>query len=231
MKEKNMGNPSNPFSDFDDDFKNADPSDIPTPGRVPPATYKFVLTTQEIKKGVETVVADYEIFVANSGSKGFKIFCEILDPETVPNPKTGEPHVTKGVVVERVFWGTKDNLIYMKRDLQTILGRLLKQEEKLSEILVTTQWAGRTFEGVVRDEEYPLNSGRYSSRIAFINPWTPPTVESTNPHGAATGSKDAAKTETKKVDPKPDPKVATKSATPAKDSKQAAKTGGATDSW
>lgn len=188
-----MANPINPFADFDEDFQKADVSNIPTPGRVPEGTYKFVCTSKEIKKNGETVVSDHEIFVANSGSKGFKIFPEILEPETVPNPKTGQPHNTKGAVVERVFWGTTDNLIYMKRDLATIMGRPFREGEKLSEVLVNTQWAGRTFEGVVRDEEYPPNSGRIKSVIAFINPWAPPADEGANQHGAAASSADAKK--------------------------------------
>lgn len=214
----------NPFSDFDEDFKGADPSNIPSPGRVPPETYKFVCTTQEVKKGNETVTADYEIFVANSGSRGFKLFCEILEPETVPNPKTGEPHITKGVVIERVFWGTKDNLIYMKRDLSTILGRPIEPHEKLSELLTGTTWAGRTFEGVVADEEYPPKSGRYNSRIQFINPWVPKAEEGANPNGPASSSKQE---ETKKVDQKPS---ATKPADQKKpDPKPAAKSAGKND--
>lgn len=183
-----MGDPANPFSDFDEDFQKTEAAENSTPGRVPPETYKFVCTTKEIKKGAETVKADYEIFVANSGSRGFKLFCEILDPESVPNPKTKEPHVTKGVVVERVFWGTKDNLPYMKRDLSTIMGREIRADEKLSDVLTKTQWAGLTFEGVVRDEEY---QGRVSSRIAFINPWKPETAK-----------KEEKKTDPKKTDPK-----------------------------
>jgi len=181
--------PKNPFSDFDEDFQKAEAAENSTPGRVPPETYKFVCTAKEIKKGSEMVTADHEIFVANSGSRGFKLFCEILDPESVPNPKTGDPHITKGQIVERVFWGTKDNLPYMKRDLGTILGREIRPEEKLSELLVKTQWAGLTFEGVVRDEEY---QGRVSSRIVFINPWKPET----------------AKKDDKKVDVKADTKLA-----------------------
>lgn len=234
MKEKSiMGDPKNPFSDFDEDFQKAEAAEFSTPGRVPPGTYKFVCTTQEIKKkGAEPVVADYEIFVANSGSRGFKLFCEILDPESVPNPKTGEPYITKGAVLERVFWGTTDNLIYMKRDLGTILGRAIRPEEKLSELLVNTPWAGRTFEGAVQDEEYPPGSHRIRSRIAFINPWSPPAEEGPNPHGAAATTKEVAKTETKKVDPKPEQKAATKTAAPGKGATQPAKTGGATaDSW
>lgn len=222
-----MGDPTNPFSDFDDDFKKTEKAELTTPGRVPPGTYKFVLTTQEIKKGVETVMADHEFFVANSGTKGFKLFCEILDPESVPNPKTGEPHVTKGAVLDHVFWGSVKNLPFLKRDLSTIIARDFRPDEKVSEVMANTSWAGLTFEGVVRDEEY---NGRISSRIAFINPWQPPASDGANPDGAAKTSKETAK---------PDPKAETKKAETApaktaglaKDAKQPAKAGGKSESW
>jgi hypothetical protein len=228
MKEKNMTNPANPpvnpFADFEDDFKKAEKAENTTPGRVPPETYKFVLTAQEVPPS-SGMMADFEVIVGkNTGTKGFKLFCEILEPESVPNPKTKEPHVTKGAVLDHVFWVTAKNLPYIKRDVATITGRDI---DTMGELLKIT-WAGRTFEGVVRDEEY---LGRISSRIAFINPWAPKAEEGANPDGVATGSKDAAKTETKKADPKPDPKAATKSATPAKDAKQPAKTGGVDNSW
>lgn len=159
--------PANPFSDFESDFKNTDKADpAATPGRVPPETYKFVLTQQEI----DGVLKDHEVFVANSGTKGFKLFCEILEPESVPNPKTNEPHVTKGVVLEHVFWITQKNLPYVKRDLATILER---DDFTLGE-LVSIPWAGRTFEGVVKDE---TRDGYTKSRIAFINPWVPPKAD------------------------------------------------------
>lgn len=193
-----MGDPANPFSDFDEDFQKTEAAENSTPGRVPPETYKFVCTTKEIKKGTETVKADYEIFVANSGSRGFKLFCEILDPESVPNPKTNEPHITKGQVIERVFWGTKDNLPYMKRDLGTIMGREIKPNEKLSDVLTKTQWAGLTFEGVVRDEEY---QGRVSSRIAFINPWKPGMEKKEDGKKQDPKKTDPKKTEQKKTEP------------------------------
>lgn len=220
-----MGDPTNPFADFEDDFKKTEKAENTTPGRVPPATYKFVLTAQEVPANSGTM-ADYEVIIGkNTGTKGFKLFCEILEPESVPNPKTGEPHVTKGAVLDHVFWVTTKNLPYIKRDVFTITGREI---DLLAELLKIT-WAGRTFEGVVNDETY---NGRVSSRIGYINPWSPKAEEGANPHGAATASKDAAKTETKKVDPKPDPKAAAaKAAGPAKGATQPAKTGGADNSW
>lgn len=198
-----MGNPENPFTDFDEEFQKTEKAVNSTPGRVPEATYKFVCTTSEIKKGDETVVADHDFFVANSGTKGFKLFCEILDPESVPNPKTGEPHVTKGCVLEHVFYGSVKNLPYIKRDLSTIIARDFLPDEKVSEVMANHQWAGCTFEGVVRDETY---QGRVSSRIAFINPWQPETTDD------ASKKADKDKAASGKVDPK---KPAT-TGTPAK---------------
>jgi hypothetical protein len=172
----------NPFGDFEDDFKSTEKAAPGSaPGRVPPSTYKFVLTTDD-PKGDGNLI-DHEILVSNStGSKGLKIFCEILEPASIPNPKTGEAQETKGQVIDHVFWVTKKNLPYVMRDISTILGRDLKSMSELTSIT----WAGRTFEGVVGDEEY---QGLMRSRIKYINPWTP--------------EKTGAKDETKKVDAPP----------------------------
>lgn len=203
---------TNPFGDFEADFKKAEKAEQATPGRVPPETYKFVLTAQELHKKPGEMV-DHEVFVTPKGTKGFKLFCEIVEPEQVPNPKTGEPHITKGAVLEHPFWITQDNLPYVKRDIATILGREL---ESLGE-LTTINWAGRTFEGVVRDEEYPPGSRIIRSRIAFINPWAPKSEGGANPNGVATSSKDAGKAaekpagpkdETKKTEKQPEKKAA-----------------------
>lgn len=218
-----MGDPTNPFADFEEDFKKAEKAENTTPGRVPPATYKFVCTAQEVPSGSGTM-ADYEVIVGkNTGTKGFKIFCEILEPESVPNPKTGEPHVTKGSVLDHVWWVSTKTLPFIKRDVATITGRDIDMLAELTKIA----WAGRTFEGVVDDEEY---NGRISSRIKFINPWSPKAAEGDEKHGATTSSKDAAKTETKKAEQKPDPKAAAAKSV-AKPAGQPAKTGGAADSW
>lgn len=176
--------PENVFGDFESDFKSTEKAPPGSaPGRVPPGAYKFVLTTSEPEEGQAPV--DHEIIVGkNTGTKGFKLFCEILEPESMPNPKTGEPEETKGKVLDHVFWITKNNLPFVKRDISTILGRDLESLEELTKLT----WAGRTFEGVVKDEEY---QGIVRSRVAFINPWTP---------AEGGGEKPAEeKTETKKV--------------------------------
>lgn len=158
------------FGDFEDDFKNAEKA---APGAIeellPPETYKFVCTTHDQKD--DGVLIDHEVFKANTGTTGFKLYCEILEPESVPDPKTGEPFETKGKVVEHVFWVTKKNLPYIKRDLATILERDLKEMEEA----VSLTWAGRTFEGVLTNEKD--NKGIMRNRIVFINPWTPPAEE------------------------------------------------------
>jgi hypothetical protein len=155
-----------PFGDFEDDFKSTEKAPPgSTPGRVPPSTYKFVLTTNDPKGDGQLI--DHDVIVgSNTGTKGFKIFCEILDPASVPNPKTGEPHVTKGEVLEHVWWVTKKTLPFIMRDVSTILGRDLKSMSELTSLT----WAGRTFEGVVGDEEY---QGIMRSRIKYINAWAP----------------------------------------------------------
>jgi hypothetical protein len=184
--------PSNPFGEFEEDFKKTEKAGpAATPGRIPPNTYKFVLTAQEItqRDSSEQVLADHEIFVTPSGTKGFKLFCEVLEPESVKNEKTEEPYTTKGQVLEHVFWVTKKNLPYILRDLSVILERDLTH---MGEV-VSIPWAGRTFEGVVYDEEYPEKSGRIRSRIAYINPWTPPKNEK------ASAAKGDAKPDQKKL--------------------------------
>ena len=177
--------PENPFGDFEDDFKNTEKAPQgAAPGRVPPATYKFVLVAQDVKG--DDVLVDHEILVSNNtGAKGLKLFAEILDPASVKNPGNGEPQETKGKVIDHVFWVTKKNLPFVMRDAATIIGRDLKSMSELVQIA----WAGKTFEGVVRDEEY---QGLMRSRIAFINAWSPKKDD----------GKGATKDETKKADPK-----------------------------
>lgn len=161
------------FGDFEEDFKNTEKAaQGAAPGRVPEETYKFVLTSVDLKG--DGVLVDHDIFITPAGTKAVKLFCEILDPETVENPKTKEPQVTRGSVLEHVFWVTKATLPYVKRDLSTILERDI---DSLREIPSIT-WAGRTFEGVVRDDSY---NGYIRSKINFINPWVPEAEEQAAP--------------------------------------------------
>lgn len=193
----------NPFGEFADDFKDvkaAPPGSFP--GRLPEGTYKFVLTTKEIEGGA---LVDHEVFVAkNTGSKGFKVFCEVLEPKEMKNPNTGEAQKTEGEVLEHVFWVTKKNLPYMCRDLSTIAGREIQGVDVGSGAILKTTWAGRTFEGVVGDEKDL--GGVVRSKLKYINAWAPKAEEGDNKHGVATGSKDAKKDEKKAADPKADTK-------------------------
>jgi hypothetical protein len=206
-----MSDPKNPFGDFEADFKDvkaAPPGSFP--GRLPEGTYKFVLTSKDLKDDGNLV--DFEVFVAkNTGSKGFKLFCEVIEPKTMKNPNTGEDQKTEGEVLDHVFWVTKKNLPYMCRDLSTIAEREIQGVDVGSGAICKMTWAGRTFEGVVGDEKDL--SGVVRSKIKYINPWAPKAEEGANKHGAASSSKD----ETKKVEKtdtakKPDPKTATQGA-------------------
>lgn len=201
-----MVNPVNPFGEFESEFKDvkaAPPGAFPN--RLPGGTYKFVLTTKEIEGGE---LRDHEVFVAkNTGSKGFKLFCEVLEPKTMKNPSGGDDVKTEGEVMEHVFWVTKKNLPYMCRDLSTIAGREIQGVDVGSGAILKMTWAGRTFEGVVGDEK-DLNEV-VRSKIKYINPWAPKAEEGPNPHGAATSSKDTEKKDDKKAaDPKADTKKA-----------------------
>jgi len=203
-----MTHPDNPFGEFEDDFKNTEKAEPgATPGRVPEETYKFVLTSVDLKE--DGVLVDNEVIVANTGTKGFKLFCEILEPESVLNAKTGEPHITKGAILDRVWWITKKTLPYVKRDLSTILGRDIGSLIEATSIT----WAGRTFEGVVQDDK---RDGIVRSRIEHINPWAPPAEPGPNPHGAATSSP------AKGADPKGGPAKSTAAAKPSGPAKTAA---------
>lgn len=154
---------SNPFGeDMDDVYKQEEAASMPS-GRIPPGTYKAVCTQDP----GSDVSRDHEIFEAGTGTKGLKIFLELLEPEEV-NGKA-----IKGEILEHVFWVTKKNIPYVKRDVATILG---KAPESLAE-LAGASWAGNTCEVVVKDEE---RDGYVNSRVKFINPWKPKTGEPGN---------------------------------------------------
>lgn len=154
------------FGDFDKGWRDTEKAEGFSYGRIPPGTYKVVCSAQNTKN--DGVLHQYETIDRRpaGGSLGFKLFFEILEPATVKNPKTGEPVKTKGEIQEHVFWITEKNLPYVKRDLFTILGRDLESIKELPSI----QWAGRTCEIVVREEEY---NGRLSAKVAYINAWAP----------------------------------------------------------
>jgi hypothetical protein len=177
-----MTNP-NPFGDFESDFQKVDKA---APGAVeklhPTGTYKFVCTTKDLKD--DGVLVDHEVFSAKTETKGFKLFCEIVEPESAID-ENGQPVKVKGEVVDHVFWVTKNNLPYVKRDLATILGRDLTSMGEITNLT----WAGRTFEGVLTHEKD--NKGIMRNRIAFINPWTPPADDKSKE--SAKGKEDAAK--------------------------------------
>lgn len=155
-----------PFGDFDKSWREGQTAEQFSYGRIPPGTYRVVASAQNTKN--DGVLHDYDVVDkrAQGKSLGFKLFFEILEPDTVKNPKTGEPVKTKGEVQEHVFWITEKNLPYVKRDLFTILGRDLESIKELTKI----QWAGRTCELVIREEEF---EGRLNAKVAFINAWKP----------------------------------------------------------
>lgn len=164
------------LSDFDEDFKKADKAQPGASiGRLPESVYKGVCASVDLEGDGKLI--DHEVFETGKGTKGFKLFFEILEPEKVGDVET------KGQIHEHVFWITKANLPYAKRDLSAILGRDL---ETLSE-LKTIQWAGKTVEFGLKDETY---QGFTRSKTTFINAWAPPKA------GAA---KDAPKKDEKKT--------------------------------
>lgn len=152
-------NATDPFGDLEGEFKTVEKAEPGmSVGRLPEAVYRVVCSAVD-KKGDGKLI-DHEIFTSKSGSIGFKLFLEILEPEMV-----GEV-ATKGEIHEEVFWITVKNLPYVKRDIATILGRDL---ESLNE-LTTIQWAGKTCEISLKDESY---EGVTRSKKQFINAWRP----------------------------------------------------------
>ena len=177
-----MTNPETEYGDFEEDFKKVDKAEAGAAmGKLPMGVYKGVCTSVDLEGDGKLV--DYESFESTKKTKGFKLFFEILEPE-----KVGDV-TTKGEVHEHVFWITRDNLPYVKRDIAAILGRDL---ETLAE-LKTTQWAGKTLEFGVKDETY---QGFTRSKTTFINAWTPEAA-------AAKKEGDAPKDAVKKDDKKP----------------------------
>jgi hypothetical protein len=152
------------FGEFQDDFKNADKAEVFGTGRIPEGPYKAVCTLVDTKGDGDLI--DHEKFQANSGTKGLKIYLEILEPESVKPKGKGDSIPTKGEILEHVFWVTKNNLPYIKRDISTIFGRDI---DDLSEV-ETAKWAGNTCEIGVADETY---QGFVKSRVKWFNKWAP----------------------------------------------------------
>lgn len=173
-----MTHPENEtFGDFEGDFQSAKKAEQGSSlGTVPEGTYKVACCNQDITGN--GVLVDHEIFKANSGSNGFKLFLEILSPDFIVDKATGEKVKTKGETIEHVFWVTQKNLAYIKRDIAAILGRDLKSLSELAKIV----WLGKTCEVGVKHEIY---RGFKQSRVSYFNPW--------NPDAEKKGGKDAPK--------------------------------------
>ncbi len=187
----------NEFGDFEGDFKDTEKAQAGASiGTVPKGTYKVACCQQDIDGN--GVLVDHEVFKANSGTKGFKLFLEILEPAEMADA-SGEMVKTKGEVIEQVFWVTQKNLGYLKRDIATILGRDLKNLSELKQIT----WVGKTCEIGNTPEIY---KGFLQNRVTFFNPWTPDSAsgkKETPP--AATAPAQAAATTQKTEEAPADP--------------------------
>ncbi len=175
-----MTHPENEFGDFENDFKETEKAQAGSAiGLVPEETYKVFCCQQDLSG--DGVLVDHEVFTANTGTKGFKLFLEIHSPDTVVDPDTGETVKTKGQIVEKVFWISQKNLAYLKRDIATILGRDLKSLSELTQIT----WVGLSCEVGV---SIKTNKRGYKENdVGYINPWTPESgKKETAPAAAAT---------------------------------------------
>ncbi len=186
----------NEFGDFEGDFKETEKAQAGASiGTVPGGTYKVACCQQDIDGN--GVLVDHEVFTATSGTKGFKLFLEILEPAEMAD-SAGEMVKTKGEIIEQVFWVTQKNLGYLKRDIATILGRDLKNLSELTQIT----WVGRTCEIGNKPEVY---KGFLQNRVTFFNPWTPGSGTKSDPPAAAATAPAAAastpKTEEAPADP------------------------------
>lgn len=174
----------NPFSEFDEEFKNVDAARPGSSiGRLPEAVYRGVCTTVDLEGDGRMV--DREIFTTPTGTKAMKIFLEILEPE-----KVGEV-TTKGEIHEFVFWVTSKNLPYVKRDASIIVGSPVETTEQLARIA----WAGHTVEFGLKDETY---QGFTRSKVSFFAPWDPKASRA----GGDKAKKSDVKPGTKKMAPK-----------------------------
>lgn len=179
-----MSDSNNPFSEFDEEFKNTEAARPGSSiGRLPEAVYHGVCTTVDLEGDGRMV--DRDIFKTPTGTKAMKIFLEILEPE-----KVGEV-TTKGEIHEFVFWVTSRNLPYVKRDASIIAGRPIETTQQLAKVA----WAGLTVEFGLKDETY---QGFTRSKVSFFAPWDPKASKK----DVEKPKKDASKPGTKKTAPK-----------------------------
>ena len=152
------------FGDMDEEFGNTKAAEKKGGPKIPAGTYKVVCVENPFDEAAAG--EDHEVFETKANTKGLKIFFEILSPSEVEEKKTA------GEFLDHVFWVTQKNLPYIKRDVETIIGR---QPESLEE-MTTGIFNGKTCEIVVKHEEY---NGYLNARVAFINPWKAEETEKT----------------------------------------------------
>jgi hypothetical protein len=122
---------------------------------VPPDTYHVVC-----RMNPDDPTKDFEVFEANSGTTGIKIFFEIL------SSKEGATEA-KGEVVEKVLWLTAKNFPFVKKDLRALLGA---DVQSLDELVVGGVFAGKTAEINVTHQED--SKGYKRLNIAWLNSWS-----------------------------------------------------------
>lgn len=171
--------PENPFGEFEDAAKGVEAAKPGSSiGRLPEfPNYKGVCTTVDLDG--DGVMVDKSIFEAKTGTKGLKIFLEILEPE-----KVGDVTV-KGEIHEHVFFVTDGMLPYIKRDVPVILGRPWVSMAQFAK----EKWAGATVEFGLKDEAY---QGFVRSKVTYFNAWKPGDAKADpkkdDPKKAATGA-------------------------------------------
>jgi hypothetical protein len=152
--------PENPFGEFEDVAKTTEAAGpMQSTGRLPVfANYKGVCTTVDLKG--DGVMVDKEIFTARTGTKGLKIFLEILEPEEVDGIKV------KGEIHEHVFWVTEGTIPALKRDVPVVTGKDWVSMAQLAK----EKWAGLTVEFGLKDK---MNNGFVRSEVSYFSPWKP----------------------------------------------------------
>jgi hypothetical protein len=114
----------------------------------------------------------------NSGNRGLKIVFEIIEPAVVKDA-AGEDVEVRGKTIDHVFWISKKNIPYVKRDVHTLTGQEIKAIRELMDI----NWMECFVEIVNKHDTY---DGRTRNKVAFFNEWSPATTEGTDtPPGEA----------------------------------------------